>query len=156
MHPLCESISTALLRYDIAIIYIFRFSPRKQYYRTAFNFLTTVHGRRPPISSGNFNCATVSRAGSSENRTCARAEPAPEYDIISRRRRRSSSPRRDSTVTCSRSEAHVHPISTLSGNFLTVITCATRSLDFAAVRATEYYSRYAFNAKYDFDALLIL
>jgi len=68
---------------------------RKQCYRTAFNFLTAVHGRRqsPPVIS----TARQFRAGAMENQTCERVEPAPECDIISQRRRRSSSsPRRDS------------------------------------------------------------
>jgi len=75
--------------------YLFFFFRRKQCYRTAFNFLTAVHGRRqsPPVIS----TARQFRAGATENRMCERAEPAPECDIISRRRRRSSSsPRRDS------------------------------------------------------------
>lgn len=114
----CTNVNGSIAIYHHYHIYIyisFFFFLGKQYYRTAFNFLTAAHDRRdarqsPPVISTTRQFRILARRRIER----ARAEPASECDIIWRRRRRSSSPRRDSTVTCSRSEAHVRSISTLS------------------------------------------
>lgn len=107
--------STALSQCNIALSYIyisFFFLLGKQYYRTAFNFLTAAHDQRdarqsPPVIS------TTRQFRVLENRTCESrtgvrmwhylATPTPVVVPSSSR---------DSTVTCS--EAHVRSISTLS------------------------------------------
>lgn len=104
--------------------------------RAAFNFLTTVRGRRqsPPVIS----TARQFRAGFARRIERARAaEPAPECDVISRRRRRSSSPRlygnarRPERGACSPDRNVVGELPEGDN------ACATRRLDFAVVRTQK-------------------